>query len=678
MVSKTERRNHLFNPMRSIVCAAVVMLVGMLSSPVEAATVTWTGAAGNGLWFDAGNWSGGSGVPVAGDDVVFMNPATSAVSLGGGTASIGSVTLTTANGISFSNGSFLLNVFTLNSGISTMNANLTATALTLASDAHFKLDAGAQSTIGTLSVSGQPVQSRVSVLGGSAMTVTTLSLSNARIDIDGSNSRLRFSSGQSAAFSELYLTNGGVLGCPGSIASFIANAGALAVIHVGNFGPPGRLDCPTLNFNKGVNGTALINLHHNQNGYRLERPNGSPVTLNGNMQLTASNAVRSVIPGTHGYTGTTVVSNGAQLELAGVLTGSAVSIASNSALLGNGRIHGTLSVDANAAVRPGAHDGSAPGTLRFGSLNLVDLSALVFDMALPGTVGSPNDLLIVDGDAAVSGGRVNITTLGAVGRYRLMQIGGTTTGSLFLQSVPAGHNLADWQVARSGGEVDLVPPGILQVEPDPLSLATIEQSQVQDTVTLRNVGGGNVHVSQIFPPIHGDFTRQGGTCASSNFDLAPDATCTLIYRFAPSQPGLLSTSATIGTFPQAAGDIAVSLQGSASRLPPQLAPADLNFGVQTVGTSSSAQQANLSNPSAASLSVSAIALDIDQEFAISSNNCPSALAGGATCQISIVFQPLLDGAAVDALQATTDQGVLTVSLQGIGQGIQILGDGFEN
>ena len=653
-----------------------LLLAIALASSTEAATRTWTGAAGNGLWSDPANWSGG--VPGAADDAVFSNPATPTVSLGGASVSVNSLSLSTANGLSFDNGTLMASNFTLNSGTSTLNAHLTATALSIGSDAHLRVDNGAQVTANTLTALGLPSQARLSVLGGSLVSVPSLDLVNVRIDADGSNSRLRFTSGQAQAANDLYLTNGGVLGCIGASATLNALAGALATIHVGNLGQPGRLDCASLSFNKGVNATARIDLNHNQNGYRLERPNGTAIGLSGSMQLTASNAVRSVLPGTQGFTGTTTVSNGALLELAGELTASAVSIAGNSALLGSGRIHGALNVAANGAIRPGTHDGSLPGTLRFGSLGLVDLSALVFDLAAPGTVGSPNDFLLVDGDAVVGGGRVHIATLGPVGRYRLLQIGGTTTGSLTLESVPAGQSLSDWQVARTGGEIDLVPPGVLEVDPDPLALATAEQSQVQGTVTLRNGGGGNIHVSQIFPPIHGDFSRQGGSCGSSNFDLAPAATCTLIYRFSPSQPGLLATTATVGTFPQAAGATAVALQGSASRLPPQLGPSSLDFGTQTVGTSSAAQPATLSNPSAASLAVSALALSSGQHFAISGHDCPGSLAGGASCQMSIVFQPLANGAVVDQLQVSTDHGALAVPLQGTGLNNQIFGNGFEN
>jgi hypothetical protein len=54
---------------------------------LTAATKTWTGAAGNGLWSDAGNWAGG--VPVNGDTIVY--------STAGGGNSFGNLTLSLAS-----------------------------------------------------------------------------------------------------------------------------------------------------------------------------------------------------------------------------------------------------------------------------------------------------------------------------------------------------------------------------------------------------------------------------------------------------------------------------------------------------------------------------------------------------------------------------------------------------
>src|SRR4051812_20562208 len=56
----------------------LLIAVGLQTSLLAAATRTWTGNAGN-LWSNAGNWD--SGVPVAGDDLVFPGPLPAAASL---------------------------------------------------------------------------------------------------------------------------------------------------------------------------------------------------------------------------------------------------------------------------------------------------------------------------------------------------------------------------------------------------------------------------------------------------------------------------------------------------------------------------------------------------------------------------------------------------------------------
>lgn len=100
-----------------------------------------------------------------------------------------------------------------------------------------------------------------------------------------------------------------------------------------------------------------------------------------------------------------------------------------------------------------------------------------FGLRLDRQHGLPDQITAMwtDNAGAIGGGRVHIATLGPVGRYRLLQIGSTTTGSLTLESVPAGQSLSDWQVVRTGGQIDLVPPGILQVDPEPLSLVSTKQ-----------------------------------------------------------------------------------------------------------------------------------------------------------------------------------------------------------
>lgn len=663
---------------RAPLVAALLLAAGLSIPAAQAATVTWTGSAGNGLWFDAGNWSGGAGVPGPLDDAVFGIPASGTVSLGGATASVASVSLDGADGLELSNGTLQTPAFTQTGGTNDVSVSLLTTTITINSAAHLRVTNNGTASAETLTGFGIPTQARISVLSNSLVSATTLDLVNVRVDVDGSGGQLRFTSAQAQAFVEFYLTNGGVLGCIGSSAVLDALAGASVATNIGNGGQPGRMDCNSFTFNQGINATVGITLFHNQNGYRLERPNGAALSLNGAMRLSTANAVRTVLPGVHAYSGPTLVGNGAALELVGELGGSDVTVQAGASLRGNGRVHGNVDVAANAALRPGTEDNTQPGTLRFGSLGLVDLSLLQFDLAEPGTVGAPNDLLIVDGDATLGGGRVDIATLGETGRYRLLTVGGTPSGSLVLQSLPAGQNLADWQLANAGGAIDLVPPGTLQIDPASLLLNAPEGSQDEGSVTLSNVGGSDINVTQIDPPSSASFIRQGGTCAAGAFAIPPDASCTVIYRFTSTQPGSFSNEILVRSFPQAAGATSFTLDGTATRLPATLGPALLDFGIVGVDASSAPEQASLFNPSSLALAVTDISLDAGLEFDITGSSCGASLASKASCTVSLVFQPLAAGAASDVLRVATEDGELSVDLAGEGFSLQIFSNGFEN
>ncbi len=656
---------------------ALTLGAGLSLSMAQAATVTWTGAAGNGLWFDAGNWSGGAGVPGNADDAVFGVAATGSISLAGGSAAVQSLSLQAADALNFANGSVATGTFAQTGGTNTLQVDLTATDVSLGSEAHLRVDAGASVIAQNLAGLGLPNQARLSVLGGASVSSPALNLVGVRVDVDGSDSQLRFTTGEAQALAEIYLTNGGVLGCLGSSALLDALAGASVSISIGNLGPPGRLDCAGFAFNQGVNATARIELSHNQNGYRLERPDGSPISLSGSMRLITSNAVHSVLPGNHGYTGPTLIGGSATLELQGELTGSDVTVQAGSTLRGDGRVHGDVAVAAGAAIRPGTNADTEPGTLRMGSLALVDLAFLGFDMAEPGTAGGVNDLLVIDGAASLAGGRVDIAALGDFGRYRLITINGPPSGSLVLESLPAGQDLGDWQIGNDiPGQIDLVPRGVLQLDPPSLALETAEGSTVDGTVTLRNVGGTEINVTTVFPPDDPRFSRIGGSCGTSGFQIAPEAECTVSYRFSPDEPGQVSTFVLLNT-DAVAGASSITLEGTATRLPPELGPAVLDFGTVAVDETSAVQQATLVNPSALPLAIAAIGLDQGLEFSIAQNACGSSLASAASCTIDLVFEPLANGVASDALQVDSEAGPLSIDLQGEGFSTLIFADGFE-
>ena len=83
-------------------------------------------------------------------------------------------------------------------------------------------------------------------------------------------------------------------------------------------------------------------------------------------------------------------------------------------------------------------------------------------------------------------------------------------------------------------------------------------------------------------------------------------------------------------------------------------PANLNFGVQNVGTTSASQQIVLSNEQSVNLTISSISVTGDY---LETNNCGASLAPNTSCNINVSFQPTATG---------TRTGTLTVVDNGPG------------
>jgi hypothetical protein len=94
-----------------------------------------------------------------------------------------------------------------------------------------------------------------------------------------------------------------------------------------------------------------------------------------------------------------------------------------------------------------------------------------------------------------------------------------------------------------------------------------------------------------------------------------------------------------------------------------VAPSALNFGSVVVGSTSSAQNATVSNPTSAAVSVSSIAASGD--FA-QTNTCGSSIAAGASCTVSVKFTPTATGSRTGSLTVNAGGVTNTVSLSGTG------------
>jgi parallel beta-helix repeat protein len=154
----------------------------------------------------------------------------------------------------------------------------------------------------------------------------------------------------------------------------------------------------------------------------------------------------------------------------------------------------------------------------------------------------------------------------------------------------------------------------------------------------------------------GDF-HETDNCASV---LATGASCSIQVTFSP-----IAAGARTGTLTATSGSINLSsnLSGQAGSAVASLAPTNLVFANQPVGTTSAAQILTLTSSGTLPLQIGGI--NIAGDFA-QANNCPASLAPGASCSISVRFIPATTGVRSGTLVVSSNGGAVSSSLNGVG------------
>jgi hypothetical protein len=192
------------------------------------------------------------------------------------------------------------------------------------------------------------------------------------------------------------------------------------------------------------------------------------------------------------------------------------------------------------------------------------------------------------------------------------------------------------------------------------------------SVTLA-AGASSTHVVTIAPqngPYNSEITL---SCASGN--LPPQTTCT--FNPPTVRPGAspARSTLTIATTARAAASTpgasrvasapkAVSPAAAGSGI--ALFPTSLNFGTQTVSTTTPPQFAYLTNIGTGALAL--VSFTASGDFT-AVNNCGSTLAIGATCAVAVSFSPTLAGSRTGTLSIVDDApgSPHQISLLGTGQ-----------
>src|SRR6266853_1871906 len=204
-------------------------------------------------------------------------------------------------------------------------------------------------------------------------------------------------------------------------------------------------------------------------------------------------------------------------------------------------------------------------------------------------------------------------------------------------------------------------PSAIKFSPASLTFANqdIGTSSNSQPVTITNFGGSLLNFSSI--SASGEFAETND-CANS---LVAGASCTASVSFAPTVAGpateLLTLNDDSGNWGTSQ---AVTLAGTGT-LPRHLSlsPATLNFSGYTIGDSPS-QNVTVTNTSNASVGIAGIAMSGDPSL-VQGNTCGSVLSTGATCTVTVTFNPSAYGSFTSTLIVTESSGAQeTVSVTG--------------
>lgn len=163
-------------------------------------------------------------------------------------------------------------------------------------------------------------------------------------------------------------------------------------------------------------------------------------------------------------------------------------------------------------------------------------------------------------------------------------------------------------------------------------LLQIGNSSPSQTVIVTNVSSHSVTFTSI--GTSGDYA-QINTCPTT---MTAGQSCTITVTFTPTAAGPRKGAVNLKDNCPGSPSQTVTLSGTGETLALGFTPASLNLGSVVVG-SSSTLSATLTNDSAASVSITGIAMSPANGAFTQTNNCPATLGVQQTCTFQIVFTP---------------------------------------
>jgi hypothetical protein len=176
----------------------------------------------------------------------------------------------------------------------------------------------------------------------------------------------------------------------------------------------------------------------------------------------------------------------------------------------------------------------------------------------------------------------------------------------------------------------------------PAVVGTVTLAQV---ITLTNTGDATLDITLIkssrgttFPLFY--------SCGAT---LDPGQSCTVSVVFSPQSAGFVSSQVQFSD--NAAGSPqSVKVTGTGTVAGAVTTPTALSFGTVAVGSTSASQTVTLTNQGTTSLSIGSISLS-SGDFSLT-NNCPSTLAAGGSCSLTLAFTPGAGGTRTGTLSVS--------------------------
>ena len=209
-----------------------------------------------------------------------------------------------------------------------------------------------------------------------------------------------------------------------------------------------------------------------------------------------------------------------------------------------------------------------------------------------------------------------------------------------------------------------------------VSVGSTSSAQV---ATLSNTGNATLSISSF--GFFGTDPRSFSETNNCGSSLAAGGSCSIAITCTPSAAGALSGNLG-ANFPSPEPQLssALSCTGVSSTGPAApaaaLTPASQDFGSVTAGGSSAAKTFTLTNSGTATLPVASIAVNgaNASSFKIGANGCGSMLAAGASCAISISFNPAAAGNDAASLTVVDRVGTQISALTGTGTAAAVVAD----